>query len=160
MELGTTMKTYRSAVLAAALLSFCFVSAADAAGKYYKWTDSAGVVHYGENPPDPSKAQKVSVSTGVPSDQPATEEDQEKKQAKLMGDEAAAKEKKEEKVESEENAKIVKENCEIYKQNLSALKNSPRIREKDAKGEYRYLTEEEKAERTKGAETYIQENCK
>ena len=75
-------------------------------------------------------------------------------------EEPPKKEKKEEKAETEENAKIVKENCEIYKQNLSALKNSPRIREKDAKGEYRYLTEEEKAERTKGAETYIQENCK
>lgn len=160
MELGIAMKTYRSAVLAAALVSFCFVSAAEAAGKYYKWTDSAGVVHYGENPPDPSKAQKVSVSTGVPSGQPATEEDLEKKQAKLMGDAEAEKEKQDEKTTTEENAKIVKENCDIYKQNLSALKNSARIREKDAKGEYRYLTDEEKAERTKSAETYIQENCK
>jgi len=141
-------------------VSFCFVSAAEAAGKYYKWTDSAGVVHYGENPPDPSKAQKVSVSTGVPSGQPATEEDLEKKQAKLMGDAEAEKEKQDEKTTTEENAKIVKENCDIYKQNLSALKNSARIREKDAKGEYRYLTDEEKAERTKSAETYIQENCK
>ena len=160
MELGIAMKTYRSAVLVAALVSFCFVAAAEAAGKYYKWTDSAGVVHYGENPPDPSKAQKVSVSTGVPSGQPATEEDLEKKQAKLMGDAEAEKEKQDEKTTTEENAKIVKENCDIYKQNLSALKNSPRIREKDAKGEYRYLTDEEKAERTKSAETYIQENCK
>lgn len=160
MELGIAMKTYRSAVLAAALVSFCFVSAAEAAGKYYKWTDSAGVVHYGENPPDPSKAQKVSVSTGVPSGQPATEEDLEKKQAKLMGDAEAEKEKQDEKTTTEENAKIVKENCDVYKQNLSALKNSARIREKDAKGEYRYLTDEEKAERTKSAETYIQENCK
>ena len=158
MELGITMKIKRFAVVAVA--SLCFMSAADAGGKYYKWVDNAGVIHYGENPPDASKAQVVNVHTGVPTGTPATEEDLEKKQAKLMGDEAADKEKKEEKVESEENAKIVKENCEIYKQNLSALKNSPRIREKDAKGEYRCLTEEEKAERTKGAETYIQENCK
>lgn len=160
MELGIAMKTYRSAVLAAALVSFCFVSAAEAADKYYKWTDSGGVVHYGENPPDPSKAQLVNVSTGVPSGQPATEEDLEKKQAKLMGDAAADKEKQDGKSVTEDNAKIVQENCGIYKQNLSALQNSARIREKDAKGEYRYLTDEEKASRTKAAETYIKENCK
>lgn len=159
MELGITMKIKRFAVVAVA--SLCFMSAADAGGKYYKWVDDAGVIHYGENPPDASKAQVVNVHTGVPTGTPATEEDLEKKQAKLMGGaDAVAEEKKEEKAVADENAKVIKENCEIYKQNLSALKNSARIREKDAKGEYRYLTEEEKAGRTKAAETYIQENCK
>ncbi|HVL02620.1 MAG TPA: DUF4124 domain-containing protein [Dongiaceae bacterium] len=155
------MKTYRSLIVAAALTSFCFLTDAQAAGKYYKWVDSAGVVHYGENPPDPSKAQRVNVHTGVPtSNQPASEEDLQKKQDKLMGDAEKEKGKQEAKTAGEENAKVVEENCKIYQQNLSALKNSARIREKDEKGEYRYLTDEEKGERTKAAETYIKDNCK
>ncbi len=158
MELGITMKFNRFVMVAVA--SLCFMSAADAGGKYYKWVDGSGVIHYGENPPDPAKAQLVNVHTGVPTGTPATEEDLEKKQAKLMGNETAETGAQEKKSVSEENAKIIKENCEVYKQNLSALKNSARIREKDAKGEYRYLSDEEKNERTKAAETYIQENCK
>lgn len=155
-----TMKINRFAVLAAALSALCLVSAVEAGGKFYKWTDSAGVVHYGENPPDASKAQLVNVHTGVPTGVPATEEALEKKQEKLMGGgDAAQQEEKDKQSTANENAKVVEENCKIYQQNLSALKNSARIREKDAKGEYRYLSDEEKAERTKAAETYVQENC-
>ena len=59
-----------------------------------------------------------------------------------------------------ENDKVAQENCKIYKRNLSTLQNSARIREKDDKGNYRYLTDKEKEQRMMAAEKYIKENCK
>lgn len=158
MELGTTMKISRFALLGALLTALVLSTSAQAAGKYYKWTDDKGVVHYGENPPDPSKAKLVNVHVGSSRDEAVKELDESRAKAEAEKQQAAANAEKG-KV-SEENAKIVEENCKIYKQNLSALKNSARIREKDEKGEYRYLTDEEKAARENTAETYIAENCK
>lgn len=158
MELGTTMTINRFALLGAVLTALVLSSSIQAAGKYYKWTDDAGVVHYGENPPDPGRAVRVNVHTGKPSENATEKLEENRAKAEAARDNAANKAGKD-KV-AEENAEIVKENCEIYRQNLSALKNSARIREKDAKGELRYLTDEEKAERTNAAETYLKENCK
>lgn len=152
------MTINRFALLGAVLTTLVLSSTLQAAGKYYKWTDAAGVVHYGENPPDPSKAVRVNVHTGKTSEEAV--EKLEENRAKAKAASAKASDDAAEKDISAENAKIVKENCDIYRQNLSALQNSARIREKDAKGEYRYLTEEEKSARTQAAETYIQENCK
>lgn len=158
MELGTTMKMNRFALLGAVLTALVLASSIQAAGKYYKWVDAAGVVHYGENPPDPSKAQLVNVKVGSSRDEAVKAQEENRAKAEAQGQQAAA-DAEQNKV-SEENAKIVEENCKIYKQNLSALKNSARIREKDEKGEYRYLTDEEKAAREKAAESYIKDNCK
>lgn len=158
MELGTTMKMNRFALLGAVLTTLVLASSIQAAGKYYKWVDAAGVVHYGENPPDPSKAQLVNVKVGSSRDEAVKALEESRAQAEAQSQQATA-DAEQNKV-SEENAKIVEENCKIYKQNLSALKNSARIREKDEKGEYRYLTDEEKAARENTAATYIKENCK
>ena len=151
MEPGKTMIINRFAVLAAVLTSLLMLSTTYAATKYYKWTDDAGVIHYGETPPDPGKAEQINVHAGK-----ARDPDQKKSDAAMAGGKPAD----DESDAKKENDKIVKENCSIYKQNLSALQNSARIREKDAKGEYRYLTEEEKQSRIKDAESYIKDNCK
>ena len=153
MEPGKTMIINRFAIAAAALASLLMFSTAQSATKYYKWTDDAGVVHYGETPPDPSKAQLINVHTGPVRDQETSPAEHAKAAAEEKAASQAAPDLK------KENDKIVQENCKIYKQNLSALNNSARIREKDAKGEYHYLSEEEKAGRIKDAETYIKENC-
>lgn len=159
MELGKTMTINRFAVFGAALATVLVFSTAQAASKYYKWTDASGVVHYGENPPDPGKATRINVNVGSSSEQDKAADALEESRAKAANaGQQAASDPEKEKV-AEENARIVKENCEIYRQNLSALKNSARIRERDAKGEYRYLTDEEKAARETSAETYLKENC-
>lgn len=151
------MTINRLALLGALLTAVTISPALQAAGKFYKWTDESGVVHYGEKPPVDSKATVINVNVGRASDE--AEQSPEAKSAALD----AAREKEAATAERQritsENSEIVKENCKIYQQNLSALKNSARIREKDPNGEYRYLTDEEKAERTKAAEAYLQENC-
>lgn len=157
MELGKTMRMNRFALLGAVLTTLVLAPSIEAAGKYYKWVDAAGVVHYGENPPDPSKATLVNVKVGSSRDDTANAQEATPARTETQNPQAATDAEKTR--ISEENAKIVEENCKIYKQNLSALRNSARIREKDAKGEYRYLTDEEKKEREKAAEDYIKANC-
>lgn len=143
--------------LLGALLTTLTLSTSLEASKFYKWTDESGVVHYGERPPVPSEAKVVNVHVSPASEE--AEKSPEEKRAALEAAQAKAAEEAARKQTSAENDEIAKENCEIYRQNLSALQNSARIREKDASGEYRYLTEEEKAERTTAAETYLKDNC-
>jgi len=143
----------RFVILAAALAGLLLFPNAYSATKVYKWTDASGEVHYGETPPDPKKAQLINVHAG-----PARDQDSGNAESKSAGDKPQAPQDEASKLK-QENDKVVKENCTIYKQNLSALKNSARIREKDDKGNYRYLTDEEKAQRMKDAENYIKENC-
>ena len=158
MELGTTMTINRFSLLGALLATLVSISSADAAGKFYKWTDDKGVVHYGENPPDTATAQKVNVHTGKASAE--AEQAAQDDTATASKSTATPNDVEESKKVADENAKIIKQNCDVYRQNLSALKSSPRIREKDAKGEYRYLTDEEKAAREKDAQSYLDTNCK
>ena len=155
------MNINRFALLGALLATLVFSGAIHAADKFYKWTDAAGVVHYGENPPDPAKATRVNVRVGSATQD--AEAEQEKAAVNAGSRVEAAKEDALDEAEraniAQENASIVEENCKIYRQNLSALQNSSRIRERDGKGEYRYLSEEEKSARIETAEKYIKENC-
>lgn len=151
------MTISRSTLLGAVLCSLVMTGTIHAADTYYKWTDEGGVVHYGENPPDPGKAIRINVKVGSSRDEAVKALEESRAQEEVAREKA--KDAAEEAGVKGENAKIVAENCKIYNQNMSAMKNSARIREKDAKGEYRYLTEEEKAERMKTAETYLKENC-
>lgn len=159
MEPGTTMTINRFALFGAALSALLILSPVEAANKFYKWTDDAGVVHYGENPPDPAKAQRINVKTGTSSDQEKAISDLEAQRAKAAEEAKAGEAGAERSRAAQENAEIMKQNCEVYRQNLGTLKASARVREKDSSGEYRYLTDEEKAAREKEAEDYLKQFC-
>jgi len=147
----------RFTLLGAILTTLVCISSAQAAGKFYKWTDDKGVVHYGENPPNPDDATKVNVHVGRSSDEAVEALDEQRKDKEVATKQASADAEKQ-KVE-DENARIMQENCKIYQQNLSTLKASSRIREKDEKGNYRYLTDEEKAAKEQEAQSYLDTNC-
>ncbi|WP_034064376.1 hypothetical protein, partial [Pseudomonas aeruginosa] len=53
-----------------------------------------------------------------------------------------------------------KQFCEETRKNLAQLKNNPRVRVDEGKGELRRLGEEERQERIAKAEKAIQENCR
>ncbi|VCW35366.1 hypothetical protein BANRA_01009 [Pseudomonas aeruginosa] len=53
-----------------------------------------------------------------------------------------------------------KQFCEETRNNLAQLKNNPRVRVDEGKGELRRLGEEERQERIAKAEKAIQENCR
>src|SRR5690606_14405961 len=112
MEPGITMTINRLAVVAAALSSLLLLTSVEAATKYYKWVDAGGVIHYGENPPDPSKAQVINVHTGTSSDQQQAVDELEKNREKQQEDAKKQAESGKTSI-SDENAKIVKDNCDI-----------------------------------------------
>ncbi|MCO2544499.1 DUF4124 domain-containing protein, partial [Pseudomonas aeruginosa] len=54
----------------------------------------------------------------------------------------------------------IRDSCEETRNNLAQLKNNPRVRVDEGKGELRRLGEEERQERIAKAEKAIQENCR
>ena len=144
-------------LLLSALCLTLLLSPASHAGKFYKWVDSQGVTHYGENPPDTETAAVVNVKTGASSDQ---EQAIEKLEEKRKAAEAAGQAPKEEAELDQKNREIMANNCKIQRQNLAQLKANRRVKETGADVEIRYLGEEEIKARMKEVEKYISENCK
>lgn len=144
-------------LLLSALCLTLLLSPASHAGKFYKWVDSQGVTHYGENPPDTETAAVVNVKTGASSDQEqAIEQLEEKRKAA----EAANQAPEEDAELTQQNREIMANNCKIQRQNLAQLKANRRVKETDANGEVRYLDGEEIKARIAEVEKYISENCK
>ncbi len=128
------------------------------AAKFYKWVDSQGVTHYGQNPPDTETASEVNVKTGASSDQKqAIEQLEERREAAEAARQTP--EEKESEVEAK-NREIMKNNCKIQRQNLAQLKANRRIKETDADGKVRYLDEEDIKKRVQEVQKYIEDNCK
>lgn len=144
-------------LLLSALCLTLLLSPASHAGKFYKWVDSQGVTHYGENPPDTETAAVVNVKTGASSDQEqAIEQLEEKRKAA----EAAKQAPEEDSELTKQNREIMANNCKIQRQNLAQLKANRRVKETDTNGEVRYLDEEQIKARVQEVEKYISENCK
>ena len=144
-------------LLLSALCLTLLLSPASHAGKFYKWVDSQGVTHYGENPPDTETAAVVNVKTGASSDQEqAIEQLEEKRKAA----EAAKQAPEEDSELAKQNREIMANNCKIQRQNLAQLKANRRVKETDTNGEVRYLDEEQIKARVQEVEKYISENCK
>ena len=129
-----------------------------AAKSYYKWVDEDGVTHYTERKPNGQNSEAISVSTGLPRDdngQPIQLEDQtgdqgaEGTQTAAAGSDAA----------EDPNANKDPERCEVAKKNLKIITENNRIREKDEKGNFRFLNPDEIDERKKAAEQAIKESC-
>jgi len=152
-----TMKNFVIATLCTVIL---FSSAAVLAGKIYKWTDAEGNVHYGSDKPADAEAEKMQVDTsktGV--DRGANALDNLKQQ---VDDEAERI--KEEGIPPEPPVpslpmKEVKKRCQAAKQDLATIQSRGQLRERDANGEIRYVSDEEKQRRTKAAKQQIREYC-
>ena len=144
-------------LLLSALCISLLISPASHAGKFYKWVDSQGVTHYGENPPDTETASVVNVKTGASSDQ---EQAIEKLEEKRKAAETAQQNPQEESAVEKQNREIMANNCKIQRQNLAQLKANRRVKETDANGEVRYLGEDEIKKRVEEVGKYIDENCK
>jgi hypothetical protein len=120
-------------------------SASTFAGSIHKWVDENGNVHYGDTPPVQSNTQPVKVS-GAPSNtgkslprlaDPAAD-------ANSAGDVPA------------DQAKIA---CEQAKADLDVIKNSSRVKLKQADGTERYLTTEEIGQRQDDAAKDVERFC-
>jgi hypothetical protein len=130
------------------------------AGKIFKWTDAQGNVHYGSEKPADADAEKMKVDTSTTGvDTGAEALDNLKQQA---DDEAERI--KEEGIPEQPPVpslpmKEVKKRCQAARQDLATIQSRGQLKERDEKGEVRYVSEEEKQRRIKAAKRQIREYC-
>jgi hypothetical protein len=131
------------------------------AGQIYKWTDAEGNVHYGSEKPLDSSGEKMNVNTnktGVNRGADALD-----KMKQDADDEAERI--KEEGIPEQPPVpslpmKEVKRRCETARQDLAVIQARGQLRERDEKGNTRYVSEKERQQRIKHAKDQIREYCK
>jgi hypothetical protein len=130
------------------------------AGQIFKWTDAEGNVHYGSEKPADEAVENVQVNTsktGV--NRGADALDKMKQQA----DDEAQRVKEEGIPEQPPvpslSMKEVKQRCQSARQNLATIQSRGQLRERDEKGNTRYISDAEKQQRIKQAKKQIREYC-
>ncbi len=142
-----------AAVAASGLLGLASLSS-HADETHYRWLDERGNPVHSDRPPPKGidyevVSTKTSVVRQVEADEGAVPPDLEPK----PGNEFEQVERAPSAVEKNP------EYCQRARDNLETLKRDIRIRMRDDKGEYYYLTEEQKAEQRKNAEEAIATHC-
>lgn len=113
------------------------------AEKVYTWTDSKGVVHFGERPPQNVKATLIKTRTGHSDPTPAPA---------VTPPSAAT-------PAAPASSTKDPERCAKAQNNLNVLNSVARIKTVNADGITVYLTEEDKAEQRVIAQQMIDEAC-
>jgi len=132
----------------------------------YKWTDEDGQVHYGERP-ESSNAEKVIIrsnettKTGIAERAEKQPGEDSQDDDKTEADANAPPEIQpevfvEEKIPAKEKRKL----CQQAKQDITAISNRGRMREVNAKGEYVFLTEDQRQQRLSAANKRKKEYCR
>ena len=152
-------KNMRSIISTSAILiiivSSAFLATA-ASAKVYKWVDENGQVHYGEKPGN-TQAEQVQIRTNETTTPRAIDQDKlDKAEGKEKGQVEAPKEPEEPKMSKKEKRKL----CNEANSDLSAIMSRGRLREIDEKGEYTYLTEEQRQQRISAAKKKQKEFCR
>ncbi|OTH92791.1 DUF4124 domain-containing protein [Pseudomonas aeruginosa] len=127
----------------------------------YKWVDAEGAPPSGAQPPQGAQATTVNTQTAPPPDNfplPPSTPAPTIQQKPADPEQKAIDDKVKQQVAKEEAER--KQFCEETRNNLAQLKNNPRVRVDEGKGELRRLGEEERQERIAKAEKAIQENCR
>lgn len=145
-------------VVAVATLSLAL--GADLAAEMYRWVDRDGVTVYSQHPPPDAPAARIAPDA-APSEaetQRAIErvnrintEDFDRR------DDAAREAEETAKQEQEQTAR--RGNCDAARKNLETIDTLGARRVRTPDGEYRFLSDSERAEYRAQAETQIKENC-
>jgi hypothetical protein len=135
------------------ILLFGMLSQSVVYAKVYKWTDANGQVHYGEQPGN-TNAETVTIRQNE-----TTKPRPIKKVDKDSEDETSAA-KEPEMVEVKIPAKEKRQLCQQAKGDVEAINSRGRMREINAKGEYIYLSEEQKQARISAAKKRIKKYCR
>ena len=141
------------------LASFCLFVQSPLYADVYKWIDDNGQVHYGEKPGN-TGAEKITIrknETTKPRPINKTEEDAAEsdkkntdKQAEVSG----------ELIEIPPSSKEKRKLCNEAKSDLAAISSRGRMREINEKGEYMYLTEQQRQQRISAAQKKQREFCR
>lgn len=135
----------RSQIIGCLLLGLLAAQGALAA-KVYTWTDSKGVVHFGERPPKDAKATLVKTRTGHsdPTPAPAVATPPAATTTTTAPQPTSLKD---------------PERCAKARENLAILNSVARIKTVNSEGVTVYLTEEDKAQQRTIAQQAIDEAC-
>jgi Domain of unknown function (DUF4124) len=136
--------------------SFLMLSLSPSHAGIYKWVDEDGQVHYGEQPGN-TGAEKVPIRTNETT-APRT---MNKDEVDIVKSDQEARDKK--RKEAEEQRKVSRENrklCNEAKSDLQAISSRGRMREINDKGEYSYLSDEQRQQRISAARKKQQKYCK
>ena len=150
----------RSLVIATISMVILLGSPAAFADKIYKWTDAEGNVHYGSEKPVDAPSEKMKVDTGKTGvDRGADALDKLKQE---VDDEAQRV--VEEGIPAQPPvpalpAREVKKRCQAARRDLATIQSRGQLRERDEKGNTRYVGDEEKQRRIKEAKRQIREYC-
>ena len=134
----------------------CSIFATSVNAKVYKWVDDNGQVHYGEKPGN-IQAEQVQIRTNETTTPRAIDKE---KQDYLEGKNKAESEKAEELKEQKMINKEKRKYCNEANSDLAAIMSRGRTREINEKGEYTYLTEEQRQDRISAAKKKQKEFCR
>ena len=132
-------------------------------GAIYKWVDEDGKTHYGSKRPESSQAEKLKIKVKEPVI-PAKAKGGEKGDKKVGKDgvkeddknKPTAKEPEAPKIAAKEKRRL----CNQAKTDLQRIEARGRIRQKDAEGNTRYLTPQERGREIQNAKKDIKEYCR
>jgi hypothetical protein len=176
-----TPRNYRS-VLPVLLLA---LATSTAWGASYRWTDAAGNVHYGDQPPTGVEAERMYAppppplgsgdtpqhaapegSPGVTEVTPGTTAQPDNAASGASetspSEEALKRDQQRKAQEARQNADIKRRNCQSARNNLEVLQRNKPFRIQDegsSKRRGRRVSTEERAQMTREAQKQIRENC-
>ena len=148
-------KTLISSIITAFL---CLLFQASSYAEVYKWVDENGQVHYGEHPGN-TAAETVTIrqnETTKPRSINRAEEDIAESDKINTEQQAEA---SDELVEVPPSKKEKHKLCNEAKNDLAAINSRGRLREINKKGEYVYLTEQQRQQRISAARKKLGKFC-
>lgn len=153
--------------LAATFAAMLLVPSVQAA--IYKWVDEQGNVHYGERPAtEATSKQRMDIRLREPT--PAATEDTSASSEKTKAGqtekqtEAGAEADKQAEPKQPEKPKMSRKEkrgrCADARKRLNVLTTKNQVRERDKKGNLRYMGEEERQQRIKSARKNVKKYCR
>lgn len=138
------------------IIGFCLLGILAAqnvlAAKVYTWKDSKGVVHYGEHPPKDVKATLVKTRTGHSDPTPAQATTPSTAPTTTPPNQTDA-------ANDALNSLKDPTRCAQARENLNILNTVARIKTQDGDGNSVIMTEDDKAEQRKIAQSIIDQAC-
>lgn len=132
-----------------------------ATARTYRWVDENGQTVYSQSRPPSGEVTIIKPPPPAPASEP--NETMNKLKARLDASDKTKKKENDAKEKGDKvarNAEIKKKNCEKAKSNLTGLEQNARVRMKMDDGNYKHLTDEERAAEIEKAKKAIEQYCK
>ncbi len=146
-----------------ALTTLCLLvllGAGSATAETYRWVDDAGNVVYSQLPPADGRDSKVIGAPPPPAESPEEAQARLKARLDLLNSQREQRQTSQtETVQQKADEAEQARQCELARHNLEALQQGNRQRFRNADGSYTRLTPEQKAERVRDNQSYIDEYC-